>query len=170
MYLCWFHYRQRLTPDLAANDSGPNLFWFLRSQGSHLLRLLERLEVHLGAFGRILGKWEADSLTVSNPEKIHVPYVQVSLRKNHRLCSRTWGWVVRAVSFYLLEEEAEKYLWTLKNHETMWILKSAHGICMNLSAILGDLVFHRVQLSISAFKQTLFLEISKMSSDMHDVF
>lgn len=39
-----------------------------------------------------------------------------------------------------------------------------------LSAILNDLVFHSVQLSISAFKQTLFLEISKMSSDMHDIF
>lgn len=39
-----------------------------------------------------------------------------------------------------------------------------------LSAIVNDLVFHSVQFVNSAFKQTLFLEISKMSSDMHDAF
>lgn len=74
------------------------------------------------------------------------------------------------VSFYLLEGEAAKYFPDIEKSREYINIEICPWHLHKLSTILNDLVFHRAQLSISDFKQALFWEISKTSSDMHDVF
>lgn len=135
-----------------------------------MLELCEWLQVHLGGLWQDpgqMGSWLTNS---KQPRKDPCPLCP-SLPPDKTLpCSRTWGWVVRAVSFYLLEGEAAKYFPDIEKSREYMNIEICPWHLHKLSTILNDLVFHHAQLSISDFKQTLFREISKMSSYMHDVF